>query len=129
MSAVLVFLGGEGRNELGKLGLAIPPSKATTTPGVIKALLVRTRPMTGGRALALGSGSVFESITDHCRLPDGYAGFSSAVHMTSGPFLGWFWMPRSAALRLWLLCAIRMMIPADLRSSPTPSIARPRTFF
>jgi hypothetical protein len=43
MSALLVFLGGEGRNELGSWA-GDPAHQSDDEPGVIKALLLRTRP-------------------------------------------------------------------------------------
>jgi hypothetical protein len=42
MSALLVFLGGEGRNELGSWA-GDPAYQSDDEPGVIKALLQRTR--------------------------------------------------------------------------------------
>ena len=67
MSAVLVFLGGEGRNELGSWA-GYPAYQSDDEPGVIKALLLRTRP-DGWRILGAHVWMNIRKYTDHGRLP------------------------------------------------------------
>jgi hypothetical protein len=68
MSAVLVFLGGEGRNELGSWA-GDPVFQSDDEPGVIKALLLRTRP-NGWKSLGDQVWKRIRKYTDHCRLPE-----------------------------------------------------------
>lgn len=67
MSDVLVFLGGEGRNELGSWA-GEPAYQSDDEPGVIKALLLRTRP-DGWKILGAQVWKSIRKYTDHGRLP------------------------------------------------------------
>jgi hypothetical protein len=67
MSAILVFLGGEGRNELGSWA-GDPAYQSDDDPRVIKALLLRTRP-DGWKILGAHVWRNIRKYTDHGRLP------------------------------------------------------------
>lgn len=67
MSAVLVFLGGEGRNELGSWA-GDPAYQSDDEPGVIKALLLRTRP-DGWKIFGAQEWKRIRKYTDHGRFP------------------------------------------------------------
>lgn len=67
MSAVLVFLGGEGRNELGSWA-GDPAYQSDEDPGVIKALLQRTR-SDGWKILGAREWKGFRKYADHGRFP------------------------------------------------------------
>jgi hypothetical protein len=67
MSALLVFLGGEGRNELGGWA-GDPVHRKDDDPGVIEALLVRTRP-DGWKILGAHVWKNIRKYTDYGRLP------------------------------------------------------------
>ena len=67
MSEVQVFLGGEGRNELGSWA-GEPAYQSDDEPGVIKALLLRTRP-DGWKILGAQIWKSIRKYTDHGRLP------------------------------------------------------------
>jgi len=69
MSALLVFLGGEGRNELGSWA-ADPAYQSDDEPGVIKALLRRTR-SDGWRILGAQVWKRIRKYTADGRLPAG----------------------------------------------------------
>ena len=67
MSAILVFLGGEGRNELGSWA-AEPAYQTDNEPGVMKALLLRARPA-GWKILGAQVWKRIRKYTDHGRIP------------------------------------------------------------
>jgi len=67
MSALLVYLGGEGRNELGSWS-GDPPYQNDDEPGVIKALLQRTR-TDGWRILGAQEWKRIRKYTDSVRVP------------------------------------------------------------
>jgi hypothetical protein len=68
MSEIQVFLGGEGRNELGSWA-GDPAYQNDDQLGVIKALLMRTRP-TGWKIVGALSWKRCRKYTDHGSLPD-----------------------------------------------------------
>ena len=67
MSALLLFLGGEGRNELGSWA-GDPAYQSDDEPGVVKALLQRTR-SDGWKILGAREWKGFRKYTDHGRFP------------------------------------------------------------
>ena len=78
MSALLVFLGGEGRNELGSWA-SEPAYQSDAEPGVIKALLQRTHP-DGWRILGAQVWKRIRKYTDHGRLPAETRSFIRGSH-------------------------------------------------
>ena len=78
MSALLVFLGGEGRNELGSWA-AEPAYQSDDEPGVIKALLLHTRP-DGWKIFGAQVWKRIRKYTDHGRLPANTRGFVRGSH-------------------------------------------------
>ena len=78
MSGVLVFLGGEGRNELGSWA-GDPAYQSDDQPGVIKALLQRTRP-DGWKILGAQVWKSIRKYTDHGRLPADTRSFIRGSH-------------------------------------------------
>jgi hypothetical protein len=78
MSVLLVFLGGEGRNELGSWA-GDPAYQSDDEPGVIKALLLRTRP-DGWKILGAQGWKHIRKYTDHGRLPEDTQSFIRGSH-------------------------------------------------
>ena len=78
MSALLVFLGGEGRNELGSWA-GDPTYQSDDEPGVIKALLLRTR-LDGWKILGARAWKSIRKYTDHGRLPADTRSFIRGSH-------------------------------------------------
>jgi hypothetical protein len=78
MSALLVFLGGEGRNELGSWA-GDSAYQTDDEPGVIKALLLRTR-TDGWRILGAQEWKGIRKYTDHGRLPADTRSFIRGSH-------------------------------------------------
>jgi hypothetical protein len=78
MSGILVFLGGEGRNELGSWA-AEPAYQRDDESGVIKALLLRTRPA-GWKILGAQVWKRIRKYTDHGRQPAGTRSFIRGSH-------------------------------------------------